>query len=67
MCVGTSGEETELSGARHRLGPVSDVQLAIDMGCMGFDGTPGYNELSGDFLVGSAQGNEVEDLALTLA
>jgi len=58
---GGLGEDTELPGARHRLGPVGDVELAIDTGCVGFDGARGYDELLGDLAVGSAQGDEVED------
>ena len=61
------GEEAELPGARHCLGSVGDVQLAINTGRVGFDGAWGHNELPGDLLVGTAQGYEVEDLQLTLA
>ncbi len=67
MGVGILGEDTELPGARHRLSPVGDVELAIDTGRVGFDGTPGYDELPGDLLIGAPQGNQVEDLQLTLA
>ena len=67
MCVGTLGEDTELPGARHRLGPVGDVQLAVNTGRVGLDGAWGHKELLGDLLVGPAQGYEVENLQFTLA
>ena len=53
-------EDAELPGARHRLSPVGDVQLAIDTGRVGFDGARGHDELPGDLLVGSAQSHEME-------
>ncbi len=56
-----------MPGARHGLGPVGDVQLAIDTGCVSLDSAGGYKELPGDFLVGAAQGDEVENFQLTLA
>jgi len=33
------GEEAELPGTRHCLSPVGDIQLAIDTGRVGFDGS----------------------------
>ena len=60
-------EETELSGARHRFGPVGDIQLAIDACRVGFDCTQGYDELIGDLLVGPAPGHELEDFQLAPA
>ena len=61
------GEEAELPGARHRLSPVGDIQLAINTGRVGFDGARSYNKLPGDLLVGSAQGDQLENLQLALA
>ena len=65
--MGDLGEDTELPGARHCLGPVGDVQLSVDMGRVSFDGARGHNELLGDLLVGPALGDEVEDFQFTLA
>ena len=67
MYVGVLGEDAELPGAGDCLGPVGDVQLAIDTGRVGFDGARGHNELPGDLLVGPAQGHEMENFQLTLA
>ncbi len=61
---GILGEDAKLPGACDCLGPVGDVQLAIDTGCVGFDGARGYDELPGDLLVGLAQGDEVEHFQL---
>jgi hypothetical protein len=64
---GILGEDTDLPGSRHRFGPVGDIELAVDTGCMGFDGTRCDNELPGDLLVGSTQGHELENLQFALA
>ncbi len=65
MCVGIIGKDTQLPGVGNCLGPVGDVQLAIDTGRVGFDGAPGYDKLPGDLLVGPAQGYEMEHFQLT--
>lgn len=60
-------EDAELPGARRCLGPVNDIQLAIDTGCVSFYGTWGNDQLPGDLLVGSALGDELENFQLALA
>ena len=65
--MGILGEYAELPGTGDCLGPVGDVELAVDAGRVGFDGAWGYDELPGDLLVGPAQGHEVENFHLTLA
>ena len=65
MCVGILGKDTQLPGMGNCLGPVGNVQLAIDTGRVGFDGAPGYDKLPGDLLVGPAQGYEMEHFQLT--
>ena len=60
-------KDTELPGARYRLGPVGDIELAIDTGRVGFDSAPGHNKLLGDLLVGFAQGHEVKNFKLARA
>ena len=55
-----------MPGARHRLGAVGDVQLAIDTGRVGFDGARGHDELTGGLLVDTAQGHELKDFHLAL-
>lgn len=64
---GESGKNAELPCARHRFGPVGDIQLAIDIGCVSLDGTPRHDELLGDLLIGLAQGNQVENFQLAPA
>ena len=64
--IGKLGEDTELPSARHRLGPIGDIELAVDTGSVGLDGARGHNELSCDLLVGLAQGHEVENFQLAL-
>ena len=60
-------EDAELPGARRRLGPVNDLQLAIDTGGVSFYGTRRYDQLPGDLLVGSALGYELENFQLARA
>ena len=60
------GENAKLPGACYCFGTVGDIQLAIDIGCVGFNSTRGYDELPGDLLVGFAQGDEVEDFQFPL-
>ena len=57
----------EFPGARHGLGPVGDVELPIDIRAVGFDGARGYDQLPGDFLIGSARGDELQDFQFTVA
>jgi len=37
------GKDTQLAGAGDCLGPIGDIELAIDTGRVGFDGTRRHN------------------------
>ena len=60
-------EDADLPGARHRLGPVGNIELSVDAGCVGFDRARGYNQLPGNLLIGTTQGEMMEDFELALA
>ena len=60
-------KDTQLPGTGYCLGPVINIELAIDAGCVGLDGTWSYNELAGNFLVSPAQRHEIKNFQLTLA
>ena len=54
-----------MPGTGDRLGAIGNIELAIDTGCVGFDGSRSHDELPGDILVGPAQGHELENFQLT--
>jgi hypothetical protein len=61
------GKEVYLPGAGDCLGLVSDIELALDAGRVGFDRVQHHDQLPGNFLADLTLGGELEHFHLALA